>query len=107
MEIIAIGILLLVVFLVVGFALVGLAFHLFWWLLVGLVVGALARLVLPGEQPIGLGLTALFGAVGSLLGGIVAHGILHGGALAQLLLSVAIAAVLVTLASGSSSRSTA
>lgn len=34
----------------------------------GLIVGAIARLILPGRQPIGIILTLLAGIVGSLLG---------------------------------------
>lgn len=35
---------------------------------VGLIVGALARLILPGKQSIGVIMTVLLGAVGSFLG---------------------------------------
>jgi uncharacterized membrane protein YeaQ/YmgE (transglycosylase-associated protein family) len=41
-------------------------------ILIGLVIGALARLLLPGRQKIGLGLTLLLGVGGALVGGIVA-----------------------------------
>ena len=37
-------------------------------IVVGLIVGALARLVMPGKQNIGLIMTILLGAVGSFLG---------------------------------------
>ena len=39
----------------------------------GLVVGLLARLVLPGRQPIGILKTLLVGVIGSVIGGIVAN----------------------------------
>jgi uncharacterized membrane protein YeaQ/YmgE (transglycosylase-associated protein family) len=39
----------------------------------GLVVGVLARLVLPGRQHLGLLATLLVGLVGSVIGGIVAN----------------------------------
>ncbi|MCU1370988.1 MAG: hypothetical protein JWO77_2182 [Ilumatobacteraceae bacterium] len=39
----------------------------------GLVVGALARLVLPGRQHLGLIATLLIGLVGSVIGGVVAN----------------------------------
>jgi uncharacterized membrane protein YeaQ/YmgE (transglycosylase-associated protein family) len=42
-----------------------------WWLLVGLVAGALARLLVPGRDPMGLVGTLLLGLVGSLVGGFV------------------------------------
>ena len=44
-------------------------------ILIGLVIGVLARLVLPGRQRIGMGLTLLLGIGGALVGGIVASAI--------------------------------
>jgi uncharacterized membrane protein YeaQ/YmgE (transglycosylase-associated protein family) len=41
-------------------------------ILIGLVIGILARLVLPGRQRIGVALTLLLGIAGALVGGIVA-----------------------------------
>ena len=41
------------------------------WLIIGLVAGALARLMVPGRQPMGLFMTMLLGLVGSLVGGFV------------------------------------
>ena len=38
------------------------------FIVVGLIVGAVARLIIPGRQPIGIILTLLAGIVGSLLG---------------------------------------
>lgn len=38
-------------------------------LVVGLVVGALARLLMPGRDPMGIGATILLGVVGALVGG--------------------------------------
>jgi uncharacterized membrane protein YeaQ/YmgE (transglycosylase-associated protein family) len=43
----------------------------------GLIVGLLARLAIPGRDPMPLWLTALLGIVGSVLGGFVA-GVLFG-----------------------------
>lgn len=39
----------------------------------GLIVGAIARLILPGAQNAGLFMTMLFGLGGSLLAGFVIH----------------------------------
>ena len=39
----------------------------------GLVVGVLARLLVPGRQHLGLGLTLVLGLVGSVVGGVVAN----------------------------------
>lgn len=44
-----------------------------WWLLVGLVAGALARLLVPGSDPLGWGGTILLGLVGSLVGGFLGN----------------------------------
>lgn len=44
-------------------------------ILIGLVIGVIARLVLPGRQRIGVGLTLLLGIAGALVGGIVASAI--------------------------------
>ena len=38
-----------------------------WALLVGLVVGAVARLLMPGRDPMGFVLTALLGVAGALI----------------------------------------
>ena len=43
------------------------------WLLVGLLAGALARLIVPGRDPMGLLATLVLGLVGSLVGGFLAH----------------------------------
>lgn len=42
------------------------------FLVFGLVVGALARLIKPGRQRLSLGMTLLLGIAGSLIGGLVA-----------------------------------
>lgn len=42
------------------------------FLVFGLVVGALARLIKPGKQNLSLLMTLLLGVVGSLIGGLVA-----------------------------------
>jgi len=39
----------------------------------GLIIGALARLALPGPDPMSIPMTALLGIAGSLLGGIVSR----------------------------------
>ena len=42
------------------------------WVIFGLVVGLLARLLLPGRQKIGILLTIVLGVAGALIGGFVA-----------------------------------
>jgi uncharacterized membrane protein YeaQ/YmgE (transglycosylase-associated protein family) len=51
---------------------VGIGFIVFLTLF-GLVVGALARLALPGPDPMGILATIGLGLAGSLVGGVVAH----------------------------------
>jgi uncharacterized membrane protein YeaQ/YmgE (transglycosylase-associated protein family) len=46
-------------------------FHIIWMLVIGLVVGMIARLLLPGAQHMGLFLTAIAGIVGSFVGGFL------------------------------------
>jgi uncharacterized membrane protein YeaQ/YmgE (transglycosylase-associated protein family) len=68
-------------------------------LLAGIIVGPLARLVLPGRQNISMGMTILIGAVGAFLGGLIANwvGVEDTAGLdwTQYLIQVAVAAVLV------------
>jgi len=71
--------------------------------IVGLIVGALARLVVPGRNPIGIGMTILLGIVGAIVGGIIGHAI-GAGIIITLLLEVAVAAALVYFISGSRTR---
>ena len=77
-------------------ALVGLVFELLWLVITGLVIGALGRLVLPGQQQIGPLATALVGIGASLLGGILAN-IFDAGWLIQFLVAVALAAIGITI----------
>jgi uncharacterized membrane protein YeaQ/YmgE (transglycosylase-associated protein family) len=45
------------------------------WLIVGLIAGALARLIMPGRDPMGMIATILLGIVGSIVGGLVSWAI--------------------------------
>ena len=47
------------------------------WIVWGLFVGLLGRLLVPGRQPIGFLWTIALGIAGSLIGGFVATEILH------------------------------
>jgi uncharacterized membrane protein YeaQ/YmgE (transglycosylase-associated protein family) len=42
--------------------------HLLWTALIGLIVGALAKLIMPGKDPGGIWITMLIGIAGSFLG---------------------------------------
>lgn len=48
------------------------------WIVVGLIAGALAKLILPGDDPGGIIVTILIGIVGAFVGGFVFS--LFGGA---------------------------
>ncbi|HSJ50098.1 MAG TPA: GlsB/YeaQ/YmgE family stress response membrane protein [Actinomycetota bacterium] len=48
------------------------------WLIVGLVAGAVARLLVPGRDPMGLLGTLILGLVGSLIGGFVGSLLVRG-----------------------------
>ena len=43
------------------------------FIIFGLVVGAVARLIIPGHQDISLVMTLVLGVLGSLIGGVVAN----------------------------------
>ncbi len=47
-------------------------FQILGLLIVGLIIGALARLLLPGRQKIGLVLTMVLGVIGAFIGGAIA-----------------------------------
>jgi len=48
-------------------------FHLLWMLIVGIVVGAIARWIMPGAQSMGLLMTGLVGIAGAFIGGFIAR----------------------------------
>jgi uncharacterized membrane protein YeaQ/YmgE (transglycosylase-associated protein family) len=48
------------------------------FLVAGLIIGLLARLLLPGRQKIGLLWTLLLGVIGSLIGGTIANALNTG-----------------------------
>ena len=45
--------------------------HILWMLIIGLVVGALAKLIMPGKDPGGIIVTMLIGVAGSLIAGFL------------------------------------
>lgn len=47
------------------------------WLIIGAIIGLLARAVMPGKQAMGLGMTIILGVIGAIVGGFVG-GILGG-----------------------------
>jgi len=55
--------------------------HLIWSLLVGLVIGAVAKAIMPGKDPGGILVTMLLGVAGSIVASLLggALGIYHRG----------------------------
>jgi uncharacterized membrane protein YeaQ/YmgE (transglycosylase-associated protein family) len=49
-----------------------------WLVVIGLVAGALARLLVPGRDPMSIGATILLGIVGSFVGGFLGDVFLRG-----------------------------
>jgi uncharacterized membrane protein YeaQ/YmgE (transglycosylase-associated protein family) len=45
--------------------------HILWMLIIGLVIGAVAKLLMPGRDPGGFIVTALIGVAGSLIAGFL------------------------------------
>jgi uncharacterized membrane protein YeaQ/YmgE (transglycosylase-associated protein family) len=45
--------------------------HIIWMLIIGLIVGALAKLIMPGKDPGGIIVTMVIGVVGALLAGLI------------------------------------
>jgi uncharacterized membrane protein YeaQ/YmgE (transglycosylase-associated protein family) len=47
--------------------------HVLWTLFIGLIVGAIAKLLMPGRDPGGLIITALLGVAGSFAASFIGH----------------------------------
>jgi uncharacterized membrane protein YeaQ/YmgE (transglycosylase-associated protein family) len=75
------------------------------WLIIGLVVGGLAHLLVPGRQRIGILRTLIFGIVGALVGGFVTAALLGVGHLIiSFIVSLVVAALLISAVSHPRSR---
>jgi uncharacterized membrane protein YeaQ/YmgE (transglycosylase-associated protein family) len=78
------------------------------FLVFGLVVGAVARLIKPGKQNLSLGMTLLLGIVGSVIGGVIAS-LLGTGDIMELnvigaVVAIIAAVLLIGVAEGMSGR---
>jgi len=71
--------------------------HIIWFLIVGLIVGAIAKLLMPGRDPGGLIITMLLGIAGSFVAGFLgrALGIYRTGDVGPGIIASIIGAVLV------------
>ena len=54
--------------------------HIIGWIIFGLLVGIIARFVLPGPHPMGAIMTTLLGVAGSFFGGMIAN-LFQGGSI--------------------------
>ncbi|WAL65708.1 GlsB/YeaQ/YmgE family stress response membrane protein [Amycolatopsis cynarae] len=77
-------------------------------IIVGLIIGALGRLVLPGKQPIPIWLTMLVGIVAAFIGTAIARGFGYASTSGfdwlELITQVVLAAIGVSLVSGAYGR---
>jgi uncharacterized membrane protein YeaQ/YmgE (transglycosylase-associated protein family) len=62
------------------------------WIIIGLLAGAIAKFIMPGDDPGGIVLTIILGIVGAIVGGFIASvlglGGLDGFSLGTLLLAI-------------------
>ena len=101
--ILAVFVLLVILFVV--FPLIGMAlWALLTTIVVGLIIGALGRLVVPGVQAIGFLATVGSGLCGSIIGGFLGQHVLHVGYFATVLLEIGVAALLVAALTGGGRR---
>ena len=80
------------------------------FIVAGLIIGALARLIKPGKQDLSILMTLLLGLVGSVIGGLIAT-LLGTGSIWELnilgfVLAVVAAVLLIGVAEGMSGRKT-
>ena len=69
--------------------------HYLWEAIIGLIVGALAKLIMPGKDPGGIIITMLLGIAGSFIGGAV--GLYQPGEAAGFVMSLIGAIILLVL----------
>ena len=73
----------------------------FTWILLGLIVGALAKFVMPGDDPGGIIVTILIGIAGAFLGGFIGTtlgvGSVTGFNMVSILLAIGGAVILLVL----------
>ena len=67
-----------------------------WYIIVGAIIGALARLFMKGEQPMGIVWTIILGALGAGIGGWIA-GAIGVGSVLEWIISILVAMGLISL----------
>jgi uncharacterized membrane protein YeaQ/YmgE (transglycosylase-associated protein family) len=73
-------------------------------ILVGLIVGGLGRLVVPGRQRISLLATIFAGLIGAIVGGYIGDRVLYVGGLATALVEIGVSALVVAALSAPRNR---
>lgn len=75
------------------------------WLIIGLVIGGLAHLLVPGRQGIGILRTLVFGIIGAVVGGFITAALLGAGHLIiSFIVSLVVAALLISVVTHPRSR---
>jgi uncharacterized membrane protein YeaQ/YmgE (transglycosylase-associated protein family) len=102
---VALALFLLLVVLFVVFPVVGMpAWAIISTIIVGFVIGALARLVVPGRQRVNVLITFLAGLVGSIVGGFVGSHVLGLGWIGSTLVEIGVAALVIAYITSPSGR---
>lgn len=91
-------ILAIIVLIAVGGAVVGAIWTVLGYALTGLIVGALARLLVRNTQGLGLFRTILAGIVGGLGGGLIARALGQDGGVIEFLIALLVAAIVIAVA---------
>ena len=79
------------------------------WIIIGLIAGALAKLIMPGDDPGGIIITIIIGMVGSVIGGFLAGlvGLGGGGLIWSIIVAVIGAIILLAIYRAVAGRRTA
>jgi uncharacterized membrane protein YeaQ/YmgE (transglycosylase-associated protein family) len=64
------------------------------WIIIGLIAGALAKLIMPGDDPGGIIVTILIGIAGAIVGGWLASLIGIGGGIIITIITATIGAII-------------
>jgi len=62
----------------------GLLWAIISWIIIGGIIGLIARAIMPGKQAMGLGLTIVLGVIGAIVGGFIG-GLLGGNGVGGIL----------------------
>jgi uncharacterized membrane protein YeaQ/YmgE (transglycosylase-associated protein family) len=68
-----------------------------WYIIAGLIIGALARLILPGKQAMSIWMTILLGVVAAVIGGFIWNAIFPGNEGVAWIGSIIVAVLLLVL----------